>query len=297
MRKTKRITTALVGIVSLAVLASSCRSLVLEDRTPCPAFVRVEAVPPINPKTWEHLGISVWEDGVEKDSHTVAVYELNRGYYIEAKKNSYFEASLLGGWPEGWISDDHLSIPVGEECPEGVGAYFGMEIGTDEVYYAPLELTYLYTNVVLRVTGASAGYDFKMTIDGAVDGFQYPGSGLHYGPFHAESREIEYLRREVRIPRQVPFSEITRAETAQDIDALKELHGDVFVKNDKLGTFTHYLTIPLGDIIVESGYDWTTAQLEDIVVDIRMFEESIISAVVRIAGWETVIIGSGAYEL
>lgn len=291
MRKTKRITTALVGIVSLAVLASSCRSLVLEDRTPCPAFIRVEAVPPISPKTWERLGISIWEDGDRKEDHTVTAYELNRGYYIEAKKNSYFEASLLGGWPEEWMESDYLHIPEGNECPEGVGAYFGMEIGTDEIYYAPLELTYLYTNVVLRVRGASAGYDFKMTVDGAVDGFQYPGSGLHYGPFHAEAREVEYLRREVRIPRQVPFKEITRAGVVQETDALAALKADIFVKNEALGSFTHYLAIPLGKIISDSGYDWSTAQLEEIVVDLEMFEESIMSATVRIAGWTVILQG------
>ena len=292
----KNICTVFVGLAVLALIPS-CRNLVFEDRTPCPAYVKLQAVPPVNPRTWENLDVSVWADGTLSRESMMNVYELNRGYYIPAEKNRFFEASLLGGWPDEWRSEGFLLIPEGNECPEGVGAYFGMEIGTDEIYYAPLELTYLYTNVVLCVTGASAGYGFQMTVDGDVDGFQYPGSGLHRGPFHAQSREIEYLRREVRIPRQVPFHEITRAEVAEEDSALDYLKADIYVENKTTGRYSHYVTIPLGEYIRSSGYDWSTAQLEEIAIDIQMFDESIMNMKVKIAGWEIIVAGDSGLTI
>ena len=89
MKKNHRILCTLSAVVLLALAGTSCRPLVWENREVCPAFVKVQAVPPISPKTWERLGISIWEDGDRKEDHTVTAYELNRGYYIEATKNSY----------------------------------------------------------------------------------------------------------------------------------------------------------------------------------------------------------------
>ena len=283
-RPAGRLAASLCTVALTLGSAVSCRGFILEDRTDCPAYVWVISEPPVNPHTWEELTMNVWEDGVQKEDYKVNVYGLNRGFYYPATKNSYFEAALLGGWPESWRGDGCLLIPEGEECPEGVGAYFGMEIGGEDLYRAPLELIYLYANVVLVIEGASSGYHFSMEANGVVDGYAYPGSGLHYGPFHAVSREEEYLRREVRIPRLVPDWEY----------ALDNLTVDVSVGNAASGEMVFYQTIGIGKIIRESGYDWSTPYLEDIRLTIRMFDDSIVRLTLSVNGWEKVLIGDGS---
>lgn len=292
----------LLGAVSL----SSCNELIKENRVNCPAYVFVKADPEIDSRTWETLDINTWEDGKSTQRRTASVYELNRGYYIPVTKDRYFEATLLGGWPQEWTTDGYLLIPEGEECPDGVGAYFGMEVGTGEIYEAPLTLTNLYTDVFIEIEGASSKYGIDIYAAGAVDGYMYPGSGLHYGPYRAKAEELSYSERHVRIPRQLPFHDIarsthhTKAKTIEEqeenpyaFDELEEaidyLVTEVWIENHAQGTMTHYLTIPIGKIASERGYDWSKDRLDDIKISIQMAEESLASITVTIMGWTVVV--------
>lgn len=300
IKKALNIKTLACGVLA-GLACVSCSEFVFEDREHCPAYVFIKAEPAILPSTWSSLNIGTWEDGRRQEDRTVSVYDLNSGFYVAVSKNTYFEASLLGGWPEDWHGEGCLLVPEGNECPEGVGAYFGIPIDKEEIYNAPLALTSLYANVIFTVKGADAGYAFDIFVDGIVDGFLYPGTGLHYGPFHAKAREVEYLRREVRIPRQVAFAGPTKADGAETADrnALDHLTATVYVENAQTGAMGKYVTIPVGKTVKESPYDWGALSLEDIHVELRMFRESIASVTVRIAGWEKVIIGdnNGSYHI
>ena len=287
----------LLGAVSL----SSCNELIKEKRVDCPAHVFIKAVPPIDTRSWENLDISMWEDGVRTENAVASVYELNRGYYIPVMKDRFFEAALLGGWPAEWFADGFLLVPEGEECPDAVGAYLGMEIGSDELYEAPLALTNLYVNVLVEIEGASSGYGIDIYATGAVDGYAYPGSGLHYGPYRAKAEELSYNERHVRIPRQMPFHDIarnikTKADDPEDEyvfetpeAALEKLFLEVWIENQEKDEMVHYLSLPLGQIASERGYDWSTDRLEDIQINIRMADESLASVSVTIAGWTVVV--------
>jgi len=293
----------LLGAVSL----SSCNELIKEKRVDCPAHVFIKAVPPIDTRSWENLDISMWEDGVRTENAVASVYELNRGYYIPVMKDRFFEAALLGGWPAEWFADGFLLVPEGEECPDAVGAYLGMEIGSDELYEAPLALTNLYVNVFVEIEGASSGYGIDIYATGAVDGYAYPGSGLHYGPYRAKAEELSYNERHVRIPRQMPFHDIarsmnTKAEEEEEDKyafetpeaALEKLFLEVWIENQEKDEMVHYLSLPLGQIASERGYDWSTDRLEDIQINIRMADESLASVSVTIAGWTVVVYKSGS---
>ncbi len=296
-----RTLTCLVGLFG----AVSCQNFIFEDRTDCPSFIFVKAEPEIDPKTWEYLDIEVWEDGRKLDSRDATVYELNRGFYLEANKNKYFEATLLGGWPKDWMADGYLLIPEGNECPDGVGAYFGLEIGTEEKYEMPLTLTNLYVNVFFEIKGAASEYPIDITVSGVVDGYKYPGSGVHYGPFHAGTRTNSYRERAVRIPRQLPFQDIARSWASKASysfedpkEALDYLVADIFVENANVGQMSHYLTLPLGKIIAGQEYDWLAAAPEDVHVEITMFDDSIASLKVSTRNWTVVYIGdNGKYVI
>lgn len=291
----------------LLFLTVSCQDLLFEDRTLCPSFLLTKAVPPIDPKSWEELAIDTWEDGGLTGSRTATVYELNRGFYIEATKGRFFEAALLGGWPAEWISDGSLLVPEGEPCPDAVGAYYGLEVGTDEIYEKNLTLTSLYADVFFVVEGASSGYAVAIEVRGAVDGYRYPGSGLHYGPYRVPAEPLPNGRRHARIPRQLPFYAFSRTvglpeekeEAVPPGKALEALVADIFVENREKGTMTSYMTLPLGTVVTEGGYDWTVPTLEDIRVRIRLFDGSIASLSVSFAEWSITLLGDGGgkYEI
>ena len=52
---------------------------------------------------------------------------------------------------------------------------------------------------------------------------------------------------------------------------------------------SHYLSLPLGKIASERGYDWSEDRLDDIHVQIKMAEESLTSITVTIAGWTVIV--------
>lgn len=304
-----KITLRIVPVLTIVLgtlIVPSCKELVMENRVNCPAYVFVKADPVIKSPTWEQLDIETWEDGIKTESAVASVYELNRGFYLPVTKDRYFEASLLGGWPKEWISDGYLLIPEGEQCPDGVGAYFGLDVGTDEIYEAPLTLTNLYTDVFIQIEGASSKYGIDIYAAGAVDGYMYPGSGLHYGPYRSKADEIDYNNRHVRIPRQLPFHNIarsahhTKAKTKEEQEedpyafdepeeALDYLVAEVWIENYAQGTMTHYLSVPIGKIASERGYDWSEDRLDDINISIQMAEESLASITVTIMGWTVVV--------
>lgn len=290
-----------IGMISM----TSCKELVLENRVNCPAYVFVKAEPAIDTRTWEKLEIETWEDGKQTESSDASVYELNRGFYLPVTKDRYFEATLLGGWPKEWMKEGFLLIPEGEECPDGVGAYFALEVGSGEIYEAPLTLTNLYTEVFIDIGGASSKYGIDIYAAGVVDGYAYPGSGLHYGPYRTKAEEVTYQQRRVRIPRQLPFHDIarsvnTKADAAEGEyvfedpeEALDYLVAEVWIENVAEGKMSHYLTLPLGQIAKERGYDWSEERLDDIHIDIRLADESIASITITIAGWTVVVYQTG----
>ena len=284
-----RILVSVPALVLAGVLSSSCRSLVLEDRSLCPTWVELKSVPSIDPENWGYLKLSLWKDWEEDDEKIVRMDDLNTGEKFEWRKEHLFEVTGITGW-DGIIegNGDYL-IPFGNECPDAIGGYTREQIGGEEIYHVDLPVRSLFANVFVEIEGAASGYPFKVSLRGAVDGYSFPYLHLHEGSFQCETRELSYEMRACRIPRQDEPSNATKAVYVAGLKA------DFFFREQGSSVWERFYSLPLGEIITMNGYDWSEPVLEDIHVKVRLADGAIVRLVVEVADWSVVVIGDDGH--
>lgn len=296
-------------VAGMALCATGCRSLVLEDRSVCPTWVELRNDPSVDPEMWAYMKLSFWKDWdyeseVEADEEIVRMDELNEGHRIAWRKEHRFEVTGITGWDGTIDGEGRYLIPLGSECPDAVGGYAQSAIGRDEIYKVDFPVRSLYANVFIEIEGAASEYPFKAGIRGAVDGYTFPYLHLHEGPFECETRVLNYWMRAARIPRQdepagVPLmkeSDRTKAVYAAGLKVdfyFLEFGADESVKEN----WERFYTLPLGEIITMNGYSWSDAILEDIHVKIHLADGAIVRLEVSVEDWTVVVIGDKNYVI
>lgn len=271
----------------------SCRSLVLEDRTVCPAQVILFNAPSVDVERWSYMKLSLWKDWEGMSEQMARMEDLNTGHTIEWKKGHDFEVTAITGWDGVIDGNGNYLIASGNECPEAIGGYTRSAIKEDEMYQVELPIRSLFANVFFEIEGAASGYPFKIFVNGAVDGYTLPGLRLHEGLFHCESRELNYWMRACRIPRQdEPSNEVsTKAVYAAGLKI------DFYFQPQGTTEWQRFYSLPIGEIITMNGYDWSEPVLEDIHVKIHLADGAITQLVISVAEWSVVVIGDGQGSL
>lgn len=273
------------ALVLIGVLSSSCRSLVLEDRSLCPTWVELKSVPSLDPARWNYMKLSLLKDWEEDGEQVVRTDDLNAGQQIEWRKEHMFEVAGITGWSGIIEGNGEYLIPFGDECPEAMGGYVRQQLGGEEIYHVDMPVRSLYANVFVEIEGAASGYPFRVVLRGAVDGYTFPYLHLHEGPFECEPRELSYEMRACRIPRQ---DEPSNASKAVYVAGLK---ADFLFKEEGKSEWEKFYSLPLGEIVTMNGYDWSKPMLDDIHVKIHLADGSITRLVVEVADWKVVVIG------
>jgi len=266
-------------------LLQGCRSLILEDRTECPAWITLQAVPPVNAVHWPEMDFRLTGPGFDgMDRTSVRTEVLNEGWQFKWKKGGAFTAVSLTGW-DGGIDGKNglLTVPEGTEIPEAIGGYIDTVLGArlEQVEF-PLPVRALYTNVIFDVQGASTEYPFLPVVKCAVDGYILPQLTLHTGSYSCPAAMISYRVRVARIPRQ--DDAVTKTSYAGG------LYADFLFKLDENDTeWTKFHTLPLGPVLTENGYDWTAPFPEDIHVKVDLVDGAVSLITVNVADWEQVV--------
>lgn len=178
---------------------------------------------------------------------------------FDVRKGLYLSNIYCGG--QGFFSDSNgIIIPEGEQCPAVYMFSERIEAYGEYCFSRPvLSKNYCLARILL-VCDDAAELPFSLRIRGNVDGYGLSGEPSD-GKFSFVPEIGKDGRSEVRLPRQKDAS----------------LKLDV-VEDDRI-----LRTFALGSIIIESGYDWSARNLEDIELTVD-YSKTDVTFIVN--GWE-----------
>jgi hypothetical protein len=173
--------------------------------------------------------------------------------YCTAVPKSEVYVLVASGAAYTCFDRDGIHIPEGSECPVlyTYAESFVADAG-DLRRTVSLNRNYCVLSVSLKTSPGVRPRPFRITLEGDVAGYLMDGSPEE-GVFHSPSPSSSGGLCHLRIPRHVDPS------LWMEIDFLDT--GDV-------------RTFPVGEYIVESGYDWSAPDLEDISVEIDFSRSS-----------------------
>ena len=230
-----------------AAILLSCS--VKEDRTGCPCFL-----------TLDLAGVeSVSLMGMGVDSLVVAVgdgdgFHTRESFLLRDNVQEYNTAvpksriDVLVSCAAGDCVADRVGIhiPEGRECPV---LYLSGESFVTDVAEVRRSVTlhreYCVLSVSMKTSYGAKARPYRILLEGNVSGYLTDGTPEE-GFFHSFSSPSSGGLCRLRIPRQVDSSLLL------EVDVLDT--GEV-------------RTFPVGEYIIESGYDWTAPDLEDIDVE------------------------------
>lgn len=251
--------------VSLAVLCgailSSCS--VKEDRTGCPCFLTLDM------GGVESAGLM----SMGLDSLVVAVgdggeYYTRESFHLRDNVQEFNAAvpktriavlvTCAGGGLLHDISGVH--IPEGSDCPVLYLSGDTFVADTGEMRRSvTLHRDYCVLSVRMKTTNGTKARPYRILVEGNVCGYLMDGSpeeGYYRCSSVASSGGLCHLR----IPRQVDGSLLLEVD---------------FLDTGEVRTF------PVGEYILESGYDWTAPDLEDIEVEMDFSRTSLTFSIAK----------------
>lgn len=230
-----------------AAILLSCS--VKEDRTGCPCFL-----------TLDLAGVeSVSLMGMGVDSLVVAVgdgdgFHTRESFLLRDNVQEYNTAvpksriDVLVSCAAGDCVADRVGIhiPEGRECPV---LYLSGESFVTDVAEVRRSVTlhreYCVLSVSMKTSYGAKARPYRILLEGNVSGYLTDGTPEE-GFFHSFSSPSSGGLCRLRIPRQVDSSLLLEVD---------------FLDTGEVRTF------PVGEYIIESGYDWTAPDLEDIDVE------------------------------
>ena len=245
---------------------SLCSCSVKEDRTVCPCVLELD-FSGTDGDLLDSLSVSVLNGGELQHLAFVSAGRYGETYRIEVNKsmlmlNVYGFAGDSGVmWTAMTRHRSGIDIPQGDECPP-VYLYSAAVDARAELHREKVVMRKNFCTV--GITMVSEGEcPFILEIDGNVSGYGPDGAPV-LGRFIFSPDTDDAGRCSVRIPRQTDGS--LRLRISDDDGVLRDF--------------------ALGEYIIESGYDWTADDLEDVEIAVDYAKTGI---TFRIRDWEETI--------
>lgn len=241
-------------LLSTLSLISCLGCSVKENRDVCPCqlvldFSKVDTV------SVKSIDLFLRENGEVILNDVVEQEEFDEDYYAYVPRTSLDFCAWAG---RGDALTDDLKIPYGGDCPP-VYIHSATIDAVGESVSETVIMRKNFCRVTMTVKMAMQS-SVILAVIGNVDGFEadgVPSSGDFKVIKHVDGDNVFY----VNLPRQLDASLMLEMDS-----------GDEIVKR-----------FPIGQYIVESGYDWKAPDLEDISIDLDL-AVSHLSIVIK--GWE-----------
>lgn len=276
----KKLTSALL-ILSLV----SCRSLIMENRTDCPARIQVKADRIVNEQKWPYFSFRMMNPEADLVQRQVAQTETfcSEGVSFVWTKHTSLEVVCVSNWSKK-LSDNgnDLLIPLGQECPESLAGFAQSETDEAEHYTVEVPLQSLYTTFYCEVEILEEDIPLQLKVSCDVDGYTLPGLLLHEGSYEAQAREIDPYLYAVRIPRQ--------AEPSGETVYAGSLLLDLFTQEDDNDAWVPFQSLPLGEMATLRGYDWSQAILDDCHIHLTLDGRVLVNYSIQVMEWETDVV-------
>ena len=251
-----------VPVVPAMVAGLLCTALLLscsvkEDRTECPCFLTLDL------GGVESAGLM----GAGLDSLVVAIGAEEEFYMKEAFRLRDNVQEYCAAVPKSWVDvlvacvagpsrfdPDGVHIPEGSECP--VLYLSGESLLAEEGemrHTVTLHRNYCVLSVSMKTSYGAWARPYRILLEGNVSGYLMDGTPEE-GVFNCFSSPSSDGLCRLRIPRQ------TDGSLRLEID---------FLDTGEVRTF------PVGEYILESGYDWTAQDLKDISLEMDFSRSSL----------------------
>ena len=234
-----------------AVLTASCT--VKEERTDCPCLLEIDL------GLFRHLG-SGTDLSVQGPSGTVHLRKTEEGLFRASVRKGTYAYSVVTTGRHTYVGSDRITVREGE--PDSLYAAAGsIECAGERILLRP-EPEKQFCTVSLRVVSSAAG-TYLFPVRSACNGlFRFsltPAEGAH--TFLPAACDAEGTYR-FRLSRQ------------------NGKEGPAIRASAPTGEIRE---IPLGDIMLQAGYDWTRRDLEDFFLEV----DPILGAIrVHVSGWD-----------
>lgn len=227
-------------LLFLLPFLASCT--VLEDRTDCPCHVYVDLSDRSN-----YCADSVivgLHSGSYSGDFEIPSEEFDKGLYVDVPGRKRLQVNVLDKKSSDFLSAGaDVIIPIGEQCPRTYMFSQSCDIsGEDAVVYVKLHKNYCGVSVIFSSPDPDV---YDMVVSGGICGYDSSGIPMA-GSFNFEPAFDDSSMSFFCIPRQIDGS-LKLGITSGD--------GPTRV-------------FALGNYILDSGYDWSKEDLDDIAISI-----------------------------
>jgi len=259
--------TLLLG--ALVVTLSSC-TRIKEDRSDCPCILTLEFSQV--PQRVKDQGIMVYvtdRDGNLVVDQTFTSEDYDKGSESVSVKvpKGDVQIAALGGWSAITSSANSMSVnlPSGNEA-DSLFLHTRKMACLGETALDRVDVHKQWCTLTLVIEGVSPGFDYDYALSGNWSGLALSDFSPIAGDFLCKARQIDYGILQVRIPRQGDSSlTLGLSQT--------ETRGDGSTSN---------CSIPIGEMVSQTGYDWSKTDLEDLTITI---DYSLQSGTFTVVGW------------
>jgi len=258
----------IVPVLFGALLPAMSACTVLEKRSNCPCCMFLDMSDPVNYGS-DSLVVNLSGPGFGQ-SLRFGRDGYAAGALVRVPRSQMIGVSAVEKSLEKYCSEKGVLIPVGQQCPVAYMTSGVCDSSEEEVIY-PVRLCKNYCGVSLSFESKdSQQYDMK--VQGNVCGYDPYGVPLS-GSFGYSPDFDDQSRCYFRLPRQVDGS------LTLEISPHRKKYEPLGVGDDTEEK-TQYLS--LGAYILQSGYDWTKQDLDDILIRIDFASATV---VISIDGW------------
>lgn len=239
------------------LLAAACS--VKEDRSACPCTLIIDFTG-LDISSFPQTDVRATSSGAPVLEEKVPAERYRDEYTASVPRTGTF-LNLSYGDGGSFSHREGFTAMPGEEFPALYLQTEALDTENESVGIAA-DLHKVYCNITILMK-SDGPYPYSVSVEGAVRGYGVDGA-LVRGPFSFSPVIDSGGKCSVRVPRQADSSLM------------------LLIKEDD----TTLREFALGEYIVESGYDWSAKDLEDVEIEIDYAKTDV---VFKINGWETVI--------
>ena len=256
---------SLAGLVLAAGILAGCS--VKEDREPCPCYLNVSF------QDREHIEspvrlVGYRETEVFRDGINVEDYD---PYWVRAIHKGMLDFAAYKGVTQSKDNGHYVTIEIGNQC-DSLFAFHDVVDATGEMAYTDVlfhkQFCTVHLDIMKRPSEMKA---YHFIVAGNTCGFDLFNFEPVEGTFRLETQAASGARIvDFRIPRQIDASMTV---------SLRYFYDD--------GHFDFIGEFPLGEYIMETGYNWTAEDLQDIYI---MIDLVVGRCIISVDGWENGVI-------
>lgn len=260
------IRTGVIGAL-LVLVAVSCT--VKEDRMPCPCYLNVSFSERESIPEKAEVGLLGWNASeLFRAGIDVADYD---PYWVKAVRKGVFYLSAYRGVSDTTPGGRYITISPGFQS-DSLYAYHTEVDARGELAYADVTFRKQFCTVHLDIMRRPSELrQFRFLVEGNTCGFDLFNFEPVAGTFRLETQAATGARIvDFRIPRQIDASMTV---------SLRYFYDD--------GHFDFIGEFPLGEYIMETGYNWTAEDLQDIYI---MIDLVVGRCIISVDGWENGVV-------